>query len=897
MSKANCMTLDEYYGRYGDRITQESERLFVDEFLYPLLGKKIGAVEPQYPFMDRTGRGRRIDFVCKGSKRSLALEVNGETYHAEGIIPNEMFDDNLFRQNEILDAGYHLVRYSYNQLQDPRWRPLIAESLRDAIALASPELLSTYALKPNEIQREALDALEFHHNKMGWTRGIIVMPTGTGKTVLSAIFARRMGGNALFLVHRLDVLSQSVDAYRMVWPTMRPGHLRGDTRQDELDCDVLFASKDTLRQPAELMRFDREHFSCIVVDEVHHGQSQTYREIIDYFRPRFMLGMTATPDRLDRKDIFELFNYNKIYEIPVHDVIERGFIVPYTYYGLTDNIDYSQIRYENNRYRVDDLERLLIIPERNEAILKSYLEKGESDKAIGYCVSISHAERMATYFEENGVPAKAVHSQASDRDRLVSDFRENRFNVAFTVDLFNEGVDFPNVRVLLFLRPTESRTVFVQQLGRGLRLSPGKDRVRVLDFIGNYRRANLIREYLAKKKEIIETGDGSASKRKIEYTYSTGCEVYFDEKVEEILNSQDTEALGVGKFELTQAYYASAETLGRKPARAEIDAQGQYKSARYAQVFGSWSQFIREIGEYTEASYHYPQGTHVGHILAILWYFGLPNRAGTPFDNQYICLRGQFGDGRISIYRRQVRYKLLAAMELGLLQDDRAIPGGDDVFPELLPLGQEVRAVLLPVLQQLDLTLPPDSEGIPSSRMQENESNYNAAVRERISEDSKSAKIIRRAILGMPAIRQMLAFLYHVSRGETVARSFIYENFFQAPFVQRFLEQEGIEEATLEVSKRRCPFLLNLLDALGVIESSRSSIMVRQLVITPQLVQPYAGENEVLSRKRVKTMKAAWPARPQTLSAKDLSILRELFGAKIFTTSYPLAHLPLIKEL
>ena len=222
------------------------------------------------------------------------------------------------------------------------------------------------------------------------------------------------------------------------------------------------------------------------------------------------------------------------------------------------------------------MERLLFIPERDAAILGAYQEKGEGNKAIGFCVSIKHAERMAEYFKANGVPAEAVHSQAPNRDRLVTDFRENRFNVAFTVDLFNEGMDFPNVRVLLFLRPTESRTVFVQQLGRGLRLSLGKERVCVLDFIGNYKRANLIRQYLAKPSE---TGEGKTRTRKIEYTYSTGFEVHFDEKVEEILNRQDAEAQGVDKPELIQAYYALTETLGRKPIREEVDKQGEYKSA------------------------------------------------------------------------------------------------------------------------------------------------------------------------------------------------------------------------------------------------------------------------------------------------------------------------------
>jgi hypothetical protein len=325
------MNLEEYYAQYELRITQPSERLFIDEFVYPLVGAQIDRIISQYPFIDRTGRSRRIDFVVQGSRFPLALEVNGETYHAEGIIPNEMFDDNLFRQNEILRLGYRLARFSYSQLKDPRWRAVVMDTLRDMFSEAAPELLSAYALEPTEIQQEALDALDFFRRTKDWRKAIVVMPTGTGKTILSALDAQGIGGQVLFLVHRLDILAQSVAAYKLVWPTMRIGYLTGDVREHETDCDVLFASKDTLRQPDELERFDRATFSYIVIDEVHHGQSPTYRDIIDYFRPRFMLGMTATPDRLDRKDIFELFDYNKAYEIPIHEVIERGFLVPYTY--------------------------------------------------------------------------------------------------------------------------------------------------------------------------------------------------------------------------------------------------------------------------------------------------------------------------------------------------------------------------------------------------------------------------------------------------------------------------------------------------------------------------------------------------------------------------------------
>jgi superfamily II DNA or RNA helicase len=892
------MNLAEYYEKYGSRISQDSERLFVDEFLYPLVGSKIDLIVPQHPFLDRTGKSRRIDFAIRGSRAPLALEVNGETYHAEGIIPDAMFDDNLFRQNEILRVGYRLARFSYSQLKDPKWRPLIMDSLREAIADAAPELLSEYRLEPTELQKEALDALEFSRSARGWRKGVVVMPTGTGKTILSALDARRFGGKVLFLVHRLDILSQSLAAYRQVWPDLAAGYLTGDVRENETTCQVLFASKDTLRQPSELERFRRNHFDYIVIDEVHHGQAPTYLDIIEYFRPKFMLGMTATPDRLDRKDIFELFDYNKVYEVSVSDVIERGFLVPYTYYGLTDDIDYSKIRYENNRYRVEDLERYLIIPERNEAILREYLEKGGQDKAIGFCVSIKHAERMAEYFVANGIPAAAIHSASPNRETLIKDFREDKIAVAFTVDLFNEGVDFPNVQVLLFLRPTESKTVFVQQLGRGLRITSGKDRVRVLDFIGNYKRANMIREYLAKQKSVVEVEDGGRKRRKVEYEYSTGCEVRFDPRVEEILNRQDTEALGVGKLELQEAYYALAEKLGRKPSRVDIDTGGgEYKSAVYARVYGSWMRFIREIGEYTEASYHYPQGTHVGHILSVLWHFGLKSRKDTAFDDKYIRLRGGFGEGRISTYRRQVKFKLQASMELGILEDDRRAPPEGEFIPQLTPLGHELRAALTPYLRKADLSFPLGADGIPTTTMAENEAFYNSILRKAIDDSSTTARVIRRTVLRMRAVEQMLAFLYQICRKVTVERSYIYDNFFQAPFVRQYLDQEGIEEATPEGARHRCPFLLNLVDALGVIEQERQSVKVNSLLLIPALVRSHAREDEEAAIQRLAALEAAWPDKATSLSGEDLSILRELFGGEFLAGKYPIKTAVFLKEL
>ena len=273
---------------------------------------------------------------------------------------------------------------------------------------------------------------------------------------------------------------------------------------------------------------------------MHHGQAPTYQSILQYFKPRFfILGLTATPDRTDREDIFELFDYNKVFEYTLNDAIENGFLVPYTYYGLKDNIDYTNIRYQNNKYKIEDLDRELIIPERNERIFDEYMSKGNGNKALGFCCSIKHANSMAALFQSKGVPSVSITSETENRDQVIKDFRNNKYTIAFTVDIFNEGIDFPDLRVLLFLRPTESKTIFTQQLGRGLRLCGGKGNVVVIDFIGNYKKANNIRQYLSGGNSTTHKNPANGRVEKVEYQYNPKCKVIFDSEVEQILDNQD----------------------------------------------------------------------------------------------------------------------------------------------------------------------------------------------------------------------------------------------------------------------------------------------------------------------------------------------------------------------
>lgn len=880
------MTREEYYAKYGHRITQDSERLFIDDFLYPLLGPRISAVEPQRPFIDSTGRARRIDFAVYRDDARLALEVNGETYHAEGIIPDAQFDDNLFRQNEILMAGWRLLRYSYNQLKEAQARPVVMESLRTAFRQCAPDLLGENPLTPTPLQQDALDALTFYRDRKAWRKAVVVLPTGTGKTFLAALDAKRHGGRILFLVHRLDILRQSQQAFANVWPTARLGLLTGEAREHVHDCDVLFASKDTLRQPTELERFARTEFAYVIVDEVHHGQSPTYRAVLDYFEPHFILGMTATPDRMDRKDILELFDYNKVFEITLQDAIERGFLVPFTYYGLRDNIDYSRIRYQGHRYRVEDLERLLIIPARNEQILREYLEKGQGDKAIGFCVSIRHAECMAQLFREAGVPAEAITSETPDRERLISDFRANKFPVAFTVDLFNEGVDFPNVRVLLFLRPTESKTVFLQQLGRGLRLCSGKDRVRILDFIGNYKRANQIRKYLSSTSHLEYYMDGPQRKKKVVYSYAPGCEVAFTAEVEEMLTRQDQEDLEVTQDDLIHSYYALAEQLGRKPSQDDLNADGQYKAAVYTRTFGSWLRFLHEINEYTEASYHYPQGVHLGHLLFILRALATGEREHTHIDDKFIRLRGGFDAGRVGTFQRQTKYKLQAAMELGIIVDDRSIRPDEPYTMELSPSGKDLYGVLAPLLERLDLSFEPSTDEVPRWEMRLDPQKFNTEVSAFLAATPDARDTFHRTFFGMHAVGQMLCFLYQVSRKTTLSKREIYEEFFAAPFVKAYCDQEGIEEATAEGARHRCPFLLNVLEASGVIRQTRADVEVLTFVSAAPVVRAHRREAQEEADARAALVRDAWPSNERICGSETVSILRELFGPEFLTENY-----------
>jgi len=880
------VTLDEYLAFYSTRITQESEQLFVRDFLFPILGEsKMKFVVPQYPFIDSEGKNRRIDFGLVYDSKKVALEVNGETYHAEGIIPNEMFDDNLNRQNEILNAGWFLLRYSYSQLQSPIWRQRVYDSLFYLLKSKIPTILSEAVVSPNYLQKQVLDSLDYHRNK-GWKKGIVILPTGTGKTYLSAFDSQNAQGRILFIVHRLDILAQSKATFEKVYPNAKIGFLTGEIKEDVNDSKILFASKDSLRNPETLKSFAQDEFDYIIVDEVHHGQAPTYRIVLDYFNPNvFMLGLTATPDRMDRKDIFELFDYQKAYEYTLNDAIENGFLVPYTYYGLKDNIDYNNIRYNGNKYNVADLDRHLIIKDRNEKIYEEYLLKGKGNKALGFCCSIEHAKAMAAFFNDKGIPSVSITSETQNRDTEVEKFRKSEYTVAFTVDLFNEGVDFPDLRVLLFLRPTESKTIFFQQLGRGLRLCGGKESVVVIDFIGNYKKANNIRKYLS-KGGTPKVNEGNGRVEKIIYEYAPKCEVVFDSEVEEILDNQDTVEREITKEDLIGAYYDLVEILKRKPTQEDINEQGEFKVSRYFNVFGSWTKFLKEIGEHTEASYHFPQGTHLGHIMYILKTVGSGSLTDTHLRDEYVKFSGGYSE-ELGAFQRQTKYKLQALMEIGLLLDFRSSALADSFDLILSENGQELYNLLKPLLDRLDLSFDTSGKTGELSWKMNCESSINEDIANFLSTDTEMQNRVRDLFLEMDALALFLKYLYKNHEKTTFTKNELYSDFFEAPFVKSFLDRNGIDKPTEEGAKRRVPLLINLLESLGIIKQGRSDIELLGFYPSPRLFDFVKDEsNNSIAEEVTSKVKKYFNAEEDETTDAEKSILKEEYGKYFLTKEY-----------
>lgn len=339
----------------------------------------------------------------------------------------------------------------------------------------------------NPVQLEALDALHATRD-LGYRRGLVVLATGMGKTWLSAFDAKAINAKRiLFVAHREEILDQAEQTFIRIFPDAKVGRYTGQQR--ELNVDMLFASVQTLGQTRHLEHFAIDYFDYIVIDEFHHAAARTYQQLLAHFHPRFLLGLTATPERTDQADILHLCDDNLVFRRDLVDGIESDLLCPFHYYGIGDEqVNYQEIPWRSHKFDHEVLVNQLATHARARHVLSKWRDLQQS-RTLAFCASKRHADFMSDYFNRHDISAVSVHSESDvRRNEALDKLTDGKISVIFSVDLFNEGVDLPSIDTVMMLRPTESKILFQQQLGRGLRLSPETDKKQlvIIDFIGNH---------------------------------------------------------------------------------------------------------------------------------------------------------------------------------------------------------------------------------------------------------------------------------------------------------------------------------------------------------------------------------------------------------------------------
>ncbi len=459
-------------------------------------------------------------------------------------------------------------------------------------------------LIPNIFQTEALKKLEETKEK----KGIVVLPTGLGKTYMATLWFKKKlkkqpNAKLLFVCHNGDILSQANEKEFqncLKELDITYGYFNAHEKNVE---QCTFATTQTLYR--NLNKFKPKDFDYIIVDEAHHYQAKTFKKVANYFKPKFLLGLTATPHRKDGKKIMEVCG-NIIYESKTKDAINKNLLSKIVYYCVDNDIDFSDIEWNGYKYDEKDLNRKICIEEYDNAILKEYSEvakrKYNKQKTICFCPTVRHAHRMKEVFEENNIKSSVLTGTNKDRTvstsktlrkKTIEEFKNGDSEIIFVRDLFNEGIDIPNADCVMMLRPTFSHTIFTQQIGRGLRKADGKNNLLVLDFTGNARRCDINFEVLIDmidvdvKKEVISGSD----------THSRELIIIKNGNVVRLSKTKLNLFTGkITKENLIDSFLELEKELGKQPKASDIRARGRYSLFQYNRKFGSWKLFIKSLG-------------------------------------------------------------------------------------------------------------------------------------------------------------------------------------------------------------------------------------------------------------------------------------------------------------
>ncbi len=464
-------------------------------------------------------------------------------------------------------------------------------------------------IKPNLMQREALKEIS-RYRDMNVKRALVVAATGSGKTYLAAFDALNFNAKKLlFIVHKDMILEEAQKTFMHVFGTSRTYGIYTGQVKDNLTADFLFATNIIVS--AHLDLFDPKEFDYIIIDEVHHAAATTYRKIINYFQPEFLLGLTATPDRLDEKSVYDLFGKNVPYDLRLREAIENNLVVPFHYYGIKDSL----LSYADDESG-EGIRRIIqqIASDTHCEFVKEQIEKYRPTngklKCVGFCRTVEHARLMSENMSKLGYVCEYLSGDNSTGERIkaFSDLQDesNPLSIIFAVDILNEGIDVPSMNMVLFLRPTESSTIFIQQLGRGLRKYQGKSFLTVLDFIANsYKRSVQIAiglGSLGKNGAFDKRSIADAVRSGYDSLNLPGVEINFDqESKEEILNSIDN--TNFNRFEVMKQDYENFKRyLKLKPGEYPkfmdyLDTDVSADLLRYTAKYDSYYDFLLRCGE------------------------------------------------------------------------------------------------------------------------------------------------------------------------------------------------------------------------------------------------------------------------------------------------------------
>ena len=456
-----------------------------------------------YMFLHRNGEGALVIGSSNFTEAGFTKNIEWNYYSSgeinlpfENKSPFELAIDefNRFWNDESVDiSGDFLEAYRR------RWQESVHVQKSEILDPVKPWGTQPEEIVPNDAQKEALDSLAQLRGQQ-ISKATVIAATGIGKTYLAAFDFKKSGcKRLLFIAHRQNILSRARDSFERVLGNKDFGEFLGDGRTVSNSYPGVFAMVQTLSREAHLKKFDPAEFDYIVVDEFHHGEAKTYRKVIDYFEPEFLLGLTATPERMDGRNVLRLCDYNIAYEIRLLEAVDRGWLSPFQYFAVYDETDYEKITWRGTHYDEEELTNALSDDNRTAIVahnLEKYLPSSGKVRALAFCSSVSHALYTAKRLnDDHNIEAVCLFGTTpeSEREKAIGRLESDAdaLKVICTVDIFNEGIDIPDLTHVLFLRPTQSFTIFLQQLGRGLRKAENKEYLVVIDFVGNFRKAHV----------------------------------------------------------------------------------------------------------------------------------------------------------------------------------------------------------------------------------------------------------------------------------------------------------------------------------------------------------------------------------------------------------------------